>query len=159
MIKPFNDNTNDPGYLKVGSSSYPSISTGHELTIDNVELHMYLKALETVDGISLSAESKDKKYFSITKEESDSIELQNQENYSSQENNEGVNNNQNMSLPPHWRQSQPIQREESSDDEPIEEEVINTVFKATNVKNDKVKKLIISDEIIVSLENDELDVD
>jgi hypothetical protein len=139
------------GYLKVGSSSYPSVSTGHELTIDDVELHMYLKALETVDGISLSAESKDKKYLSITKEESDSIDLQNQQAQvdSSQENN-SIKDKQNMSLPPHWRQNQPIRKEESSDDESIEEEINHTVFQATN--KDNVKKLIISDEIIVNID-------
>lgn len=135
--------------MKVGSSPYPATSTGHELTIDNVELYMYLKALESADGITLTAESKDKKYLSIKKkEESDSIKSQLS---SSQENDKCINNKQNMSLPPHWRRNQPIQREDSDDDEETEKVVDDPIFKATN-KN--MKKLTISDLISDTLDHD-----
>ena len=55
------------GYIHAGSTSYPAQAVGHVLTIpaEEVALLRYIKALETVDGISDSAESKDKKYVSL----------------------------------------------------------------------------------------------
>jgi hypothetical protein len=55
------------GYIHAGSTSYPAQAVGHVLTVpaEGVLLLRYIKALETVDGISDSAESKDKKYVAL----------------------------------------------------------------------------------------------
>jgi hypothetical protein len=55
------------GYIHAGSTSYPAQAVGHMLTVpaEDVLLLRYIKALETVDGISDLAESKDKKYVAL----------------------------------------------------------------------------------------------
>ena len=95
------------GYIHAGSTSYPVQAVGHVLTLpaEDVSLLRYIKALETVDGISESAESKDKKYVALRKQDpANGVDGDDDDDGDDDEEpRRAVPSGPGMALPPIWR--------------------------------------------------------
>jgi len=98
------------GYVKAGGVPYPATALGHEITLpeeEDIQLIMYVKALEAEDGAAVSSDTKDKPAVLGLAGPAPSFESQGKSR---------------MHLPPFWRQTPPAPPSDDDDDDGETEE-------------------------------------